>query len=156
MQVSLEEISFNHDQSSATGDAFNIRRNENDPEPFSVWKPKPDPSHNDSRAAYAIDQTSVHPISIKAKFTCSDPNTTIEVQAVDAQPAVPNVLGRVEKAIVTFGANGESDFVPFLLQDVRLSTVGVGITRLSGAGSFAFHQQLTGRPLPKLLTRSTP
>ncbi len=138
MQVSLEAIKFNHDQSSATGDAFNIRRNEDDLEPFPEWKPKPDPDpfHNDSRAAYAIEQTSGHPISIKAKFICSDPNATIEVKAVDAQPAVPNVLGRVEKAIVTFGANGESDFVPFLLQDVRLSTVGVGINTIVWSWKF--------------------
>src|SRR6185369_3533849 len=101
MQVFLEAIKFNHDQSSATSDAFNIRRNDDDPEPFSEWNPLPHYSHDDSRAAYAIEKIGANPISIKAKFSCSDPNIAIEVQAVDANPVGPNVLGRVEIATVT-------------------------------------------------------
>lgn len=130
MQVFLEAIKFNHDQSSATGDAFNIRRNDDDPEPFSEWKPLPHHSHDDSRAAYAIEKIGANPISINAKFSCSDPNIAIEVQAVDANPAGPNVLGSVEIATVDFGADGKSDFVQFFLRDVRLASVGVGINRI--------------------------
>lgn len=129
MQVLLEAIKFNHDPASATTDAFNIRKNDTEPVLFPEWQRGTSFTAEDSLAAYAIAQTRGHGISIKAKFKRSDPDiTTIEVQAVDASPplSMENVLGRVEKAEVTFADNGESDFVTFLLQDVRLDQRGVG------------------------------
>ena len=132
IKLLLEAIKFNHDSASATGDAFNIRKNESERVPFPEWQRGKSFTAEDSLAAYAIEQTRGKSISIRAKFKRSDPAlNTIEVQAVDASPplGVRNILGRAEKATVTFGANGESDFVEFLLKDVRLEERGVGISK---------------------------
>ena len=132
MKVFLEAIKFNHDPASATMDALNIRKNDSELVPFPEWQRGTSFTAEDSMAAYAIAQTRDNSISIKAKFKRSDPTlTTIEVQAVDASPPLStgNVLGSVVMAEVTFADNDESDFVTFLLDDVRLEQRGVGISK---------------------------
>lgn len=132
MNVFLEAIKFNHDPASATADALNIRKNDNEAAPFPEWQRGMSFTAEDSVAAYAIEKTRGQTISIKAKFKRNDPNlTTIRVQAVDASPplSMGNVLGKVTEAEVTFADNGESDFVTFLLDDVRLEQRGVGISK---------------------------
>ena len=130
MNVFIEAIKFNHDPASATADALNIRKNDDDASPFPEWQRGKSFRTEDSVAAYAIAKTLGQTISIKAKFKSNNPALTkIEVQAVDPNSLPRNVLGSVEMAEVTFAANGESDFVTFLLRDVRLEQRGVGISK---------------------------
>jgi hypothetical protein len=61
MQVFLEAIKFNHDQSSATGDAFNIRRNDTEQVNVPEWRRGISVKPEDSPAAYAIRETRAPP-----------------------------------------------------------------------------------------------
>ena len=130
MNVFIEAIKFNHDPASATADALNIRKNDDEASAFPEWQRGKSFRAEDSVAAYAIAKTLGQTISIKAKFKSNNPALTkIEVQAVDPNSPPRNVLGRVEIAEVTFASNGESDFVDFLLRDVLLEQRGVGISK---------------------------
>lgn len=137
MQVTLEAIKFNHDPQNASADAFNIRKNEYEPVPFPEWQRGKSFTADDSLAAYAMNPIG-RTLTIQAKFKSSAPNSTIKVMAVDASsPLLPgNVLGTVKENDVTFGANGESGFVPFVLENVRLGSVGVGISKVNWRWQF--------------------
>ncbi len=133
MPITLEAIKFNHDPLSANADAFNIRKNECELSPFPEWQRGRSITADDSVAAYAISPTRGpgKSISIQAKFKSSVPGSTIKIQAVDASSRflTGNILGTVTPTDVTFGANGESNFVTFILDNVRLESVGVGISK---------------------------
>lgn len=137
MCVKLLAIKFNHDPQSATNDALNIRRNVKESVDVPEWRrglSKPE----DSPAAYALRETKGNKITIQAQFsTIEFYNKTIEIRAVELPGGTPvpwwlvlffiwlllllrlpipfNVLGRVAPTQVTFGPNGDSDFVSFEL-----------------------------------------
>lgn len=132
MQVTLEAIKFNHDPDSALADAFNIRKNESDTVLFPEWQRGKCFTADDSIAAYAINPRG-RSISIQAKFKTSKVGLSkVKIRAIDARSSFSerNILGSVEETEVTFGANGESDFVPFTLKDVLLAERGVGINKV--------------------------
>jgi hypothetical protein len=92
MSVQLEAIKFNHDPTSATTDALNIRRNANATQFVTVpeWRRGISVNPEHSVAAYAIEETRGRTITIQAKFSRDDPRiTTIEVRAVQPPPAEP-------------------------------------------------------------------
>lgn len=150
MSVSLEAIKFNHDPSAGSVDALNIRRNATQTVPVPEWRTGVSVNPEDSPAAYSIDDTRGHTLTIQANFRVTEPGiSTLEIRAVDAvvdppgppgcarwlwqiiraliRAATGNVLGEVKARQVTFGgANGVSGFHTFELQNVRLWNVGVG------------------------------
>src|ERR1043165_1489844 len=150
MQVFLEAIKFNHDQSSATGDAFNIRRNENEPVNVPEWRQGISVKPEDSPAAYAIRETRGHILTIKAQFSSTDiSNAKVLVRAVAARPRrlrsgligfllrafslvrpplCPNILGEVKERPIEFNATRETGFERFELQNVRLRGTGVSVS----------------------------
>ena len=86
MSVLLEAIEFNHKPSSATTDALSIRKNLTQTVPVPEWSRDVSADANDSLAAYAIRETRGNPITIRARFTCTDPAiSTVEVRALDRQ-----------------------------------------------------------------------
>ncbi|HEX8774709.1 MAG TPA: hypothetical protein VF735_14150 [Pyrinomonadaceae bacterium] len=150
MRVLLEAIKFNHDQTSATTDAFNIRKNETQFVTVPEWQRGVSHKPEDSPAAYAICETRGKTITIQAKFKCDDLSIeAAQVRALDARasrseslgcgpaglilslllprqrPLSGNVLGVVKEKQVRFNANGETDFVKFALQNTQLSRAGV-------------------------------
>lgn len=127
MNVILEAIKFNHDPTSATNDAFNIRRNEIEPVIVPEWRQGITINPEDAPAAYAKDTIGRNAITIKAKFTCSDRTVSnISVQVVNGGGDI-NVLGEVPSTPVTL-VNGESDFVSLTLNSPNFSQAGVSVS----------------------------
>jgi hypothetical protein len=154
MNVTLEAIKFNHDPTSATTDAFNIRKNETQPVTVPEWRRGISVNPEDSPAAYSRDLITNNTLTIKAKFTCTDKTVTkIWVQALDGRlnplrsghgsrfsrfvlkllrpflrRALPvNVLGKVLMTEVPLN-KGQSKFVLFKLKDVKISDAGVSVS----------------------------
>ena len=94
--IYLEEIAFNHDPTSATTDAINLRRNATDWVHVPEWRRGISITAEDSPAAYSIGQVAGHTVTIKASLSCTDPNVvTAEVRAVGY--AGHGELGFIEK-----------------------------------------------------------
>jgi hypothetical protein len=150
MDVVLEAIKFNHDPSSASTNALNIRKNATQFVTVPEWQRGISLLPQDSPAAYALQQTQGQTITIQAQFSRLDPHLThTEIRALDptVHPPAPsgclafifwliqaliqalfgNVLGDAAATPVTFQSTGLSDFVTFPLQNVRIWSVGVGI-----------------------------
>ena len=147
MQVFLDEITFNHDQGSATNDAFNIRRNESELVNVPEWRRLVSVTPADSPAAYARDELTGNP-TIQAKFSFDGfrPEVRkVRIRAVDPQKAQgvfqvflrilggvtgvklkPNVLGSVVEREVALADAGL--FQSFQLKDVRINTAGVSVS----------------------------
>ncbi len=148
MGVTITAIKFNHDSSAATTDALNLRRNATQFVTVPEWQAGVSVNPEDSPAAYSINDTRGNTVTIQARFQTTDPVSVAEIRAVDpvVDPPGPsgcmgliykliraliralsgNVLGDVKPATVTF-ANGDTGFVTFQLQNLRLWDVGVGV-----------------------------
>jgi hypothetical protein len=118
--LDLVAISFNHDTTSLTGDAMNIRRNFTQaitaPEWTTMSPSKP--------AAYAIKETKGNKITIKAKFIVgSNSVTKAEVRAHGG-----GILGPIDPQVINL-ANGVSvpEFVSF---ELKHHTIGQGGIKL--------------------------
>ncbi|HSK72372.1 MAG TPA: hypothetical protein VK892_11785 [Pyrinomonadaceae bacterium] len=150
MSVQLLAIKFNHDSNSATSDALNIRRNATKFVNVPEWERGISINPEDSPAAYSLAETQGNTITIQAKFKrLNNRIQTAEIRAVDptVEPESPggclgfilrliraliralfgNVLGDVKAKQVTFSAGGETAFVTFELQNLRLWSAGVGV-----------------------------
>ena len=150
MQVFLEAIKFNHEPSSATADAFNIRKNESEVVNVPEWRRGISVKPEDSPAAYAGDELKGRTPTIKAKFSFVDFDASIQsirIRAVDdrltprknskellkqlfelATPVLrdalsDNVLGSVMERAVKI--NGGQEFELFDLENVRIHSSGV-------------------------------
>ena len=120
--LKLEAISFNHDTSSLSADAMNLRKNFTQTITAPEWtlgKTLP----TDSPAAYAIKETHGHKITIKVKFSVgSNSVTKAEVRAKGG-----GVLGALDPQVVNF-AGGVS--VPaFVSFELRHHSIAAGIKR---------------------------
>lgn len=153
MAIQLLAIKFNHDPNSASADALNLRRNATAFVDVPEWQAGVSVRPEDSPAAYSIEDTRGHTITIQARLFRSLPAPhkprPIEVRALDAvvDPPGPagclgwlvrliraliraiagNVLGEVKARVVAFPPSGDSGFVAFELQNLRLWDVGVGV-----------------------------
>ncbi|HWW76019.1 MAG TPA: hypothetical protein VNZ44_11505 [Pyrinomonadaceae bacterium] len=150
MAIQLLAIKFNHDSNSATGDALNIRRNATQFVNVPEWQRGVSVNPEDSPAAYSIGDTQGNTITIQAKFrSTGEVVNTAEIRAVDpaVDPPQPNgcaafllwllrgilramfgnVLGEVKATQVIFSAGGETNFVTFQLEHLRLWNAGVGV-----------------------------
>ena len=119
--LKLEAISFNHDTSSLSGDAMNLRKNFTQPITAPEWtvgKTLP----TDSPAAYAIKETQGQKIIIKAKFTVGSNNVTkAEVRAKGG-----GVLGSLDPQLVNFaGGVSVPTFVSFELHHHSIGAAGI-------------------------------
>ncbi|MFL6233641.1 MAG: hypothetical protein ACJ76N_10950 [Thermoanaerobaculia bacterium] len=152
MSVRLEAIKFNHDPSSATSDAFNIRRNATQFVSVPEWQHGVSVLPEDSPAAYAMKETRGHTITIQAQFRALDPGLgTVEIRAIDPT-LIPkpwpfgwllwpllwilryllrlffgNVLGEVRRRKVTFPPGGLTGIETFRLKNVAIQIAGVGV-----------------------------
>ena len=99
MSVRLEAIQFNHDASSASHDALNLRRNATEFVTIPEWRRGFSVVPEDSPAAYSIEDTVGLTLTIRAKFKRTDPSVaTAWVRAVDAKvepSGKPGCLGSV-------------------------------------------------------------
>lgn len=143
--MQVDEIHFNHDPASATGDALTIRTNAaGAPLQAPEWRRgvASDP------AAYASAPLGAT-VTIRARFSGGPANGTRRIRAIDAYtpPAQPsgclgwifyvialiiralfgNVLGDAAQKIVTFDANGLSGLETFTLVGHKLESAGVGV-----------------------------
>lgn len=134
MALRLEEIKFNHDSSSASVDAFNIRKNETEFIEVPEWR-RGMINPEDSPAAYALCETRGNTLTIQARFSCEgDPVGEVEIRAIDGRlnpqdssslrTSVGNVLGEVEAKNIN--PCGE-EFHTFNLNNVRIWDAGVGM-----------------------------
>ena len=144
----LDAIKFNHDPTSASHDALNIRRDAGQPVIVPEWRNGVSVNPEDSPAAYAQCPIKGHTLTIQAQFHRTDPDLrSVRIRAVDADRTPPdprgclgwllwllwllvrvltgNVLGSVRARTVTFPANGQTGFETFTLTGVRLWRVGV-------------------------------
>ena len=146
--VRLDTIAFNHDPSTATHDAINLRRNASTWLPVPEWQRGVSVLAEDSMAAYAVAQIGSNSVSIRATLSCTNPSIHhVWVRALDAvvdppPPAgclgwlvwliraivrglVGNVLGEVRARKVTFTA-GQTGSVVFDLVHTKLAYAPVG------------------------------
>lgn len=140
----VEEIYFNHDESSASSDAFNIRQDAaGQPIHAPEWKFGQAPGP----AAYARALVS-SPVTIRAAFREGPAHGVVQIRAIDAYlpPATPpgcigwllaliasiihalvgNVLGDVAAETVYFDAQGNSSLETFQLTNHKLTVAAVG------------------------------
>ena len=140
----VEEIHFNHDESSASSDAFNLRHSASgQPIHAPEWKYGQTPQP----AAYARAAISP-PVTIRAQFRAGPQNGALRIRAIDAYlpPAKPqgcigwllwliasiihalvgNVLGDVKAKTVSFDAQGDSGLESFELKNHKLAVAAVG------------------------------
>lgn len=138
MQVFLQELAFNHDSTSATVDAFNIRKNESEPVVTPEWRRLVTVAPEQSPAAYARDELTGTP-TILAKFSFEDfqPETTsVRIRAIDANlpnhpnlfTGLTNVLGSAVEREIELGNAGQ--FEVFELNDVRIADAGVSVSNV--------------------------
>ncbi|MFH2111423.1 MAG: hypothetical protein ABIJ47_09215 [Candidatus Bathyarchaeota archaeon] len=147
MSVEILAIKFNHDPTSHTSDALNIRKNKTEFIDVPEWQRGICHLPTDSEAAYVIKETQGNTVTIQARFLASDIETA-EIRAIDAitVPSEPkgcigwliafiiavykaffgNVLGDVKERSVNF-ASGDSGFVSFELKNTRIGNYGVGV-----------------------------
>jgi hypothetical protein len=149
VSIQLEAIKFNHNPSSATTDALNIRKNATQFVTVPEWRRGISINPEDSPAAYAKSEVAGNTVTIQARFSRLDPAiTSAQVRAIDPTGNPPegqgclgfllrllyiliraltgNVLGEVRERTVTFPASGQTDFLTFQLKDTRIHRVGVG------------------------------
>jgi hypothetical protein len=150
MTLYLEAIQFNHDSSAASSDALNLRRNATQFVTVPEWRRGISSTPEDSPAAYAIQETQGHTLTIKAQFRSTDPEIqTVYIRAIDPKVNPPdrggclgwlirllylllhalfgNVLGEVKARKITFPAGGVTQFETFQLHRVRLWGAGIGV-----------------------------
>jgi len=143
--VKIEEVHFNHDVTSASADALNIRKNAGGlPIQAPEWKDGQPPQP----AAYAAAALGSQ-VTIRAKFSGGPPHRAVKIRAIDAYLPPPspggclgwlitliagilralfgNVLGDVQERIVHLDAAGNSSLETFTLINHKLKTSGVGI-----------------------------
>lgn len=152
MSLRLEAILFNHDWSSATVDAFNIRKNECEYIELPEWRRGVSHEPVDSPAAYARSETKEKTLTIKADFSF-DGTEERAIRARDANlhreplngPGLSqeevklfenlqinpngNVLGEV-KAKPFMLTPGNTGLQPFELESVRLWEAGVSVSAI--------------------------
>jgi hypothetical protein len=145
--IRVETIAFNHDPTSATNDALNIRRNASSWVPVPEWQRGSSINPEDSPAAYARARAQGRTLTVQATFTSDDPElASAQVRAVDNVLDPPggggclgsllrllrllfralfgNVLGEVAPTTVTF-TGGQSGPVTFSLSGSRVHTAAV-------------------------------
>jgi hypothetical protein len=145
----LEEIRFNHNTDSATGDALNLRLNQL---PGTVVQGPEWRNGNETLPiAYAMRQAGPR-VTVKAMFH-GPPNRDVKVRARDATGFTGNkagpvkrlallvfrllgvhsgaVLGEIADSLISFGSNGYSELIEFELRGHRIRQAGVGIYHVS-------------------------
>jgi hypothetical protein len=157
MQVTLEEIKFNHDRTSASADAFNIRRNEREPVHVPEWRAGQSTMPGDSLAAYARDELTSTP-TIRAKFSFHDfdaATTHVMIRALDGRltprgrsdscwrrlfrrwflgALTPNVLGSVVAREINI--HGGEEYELFELTNVGINAAGVSVSDIEWRWQF--------------------
>lgn len=140
----VEEIHFNHDVISASGDALNIRRNGGG---LPIHAPEWRFGQSPQPAAYARNAISGM-VTIKVLLRGGPPNEKLRIRAIDAYlpPATPggcvgwilsliaaivhalvgNVLGDARAKTVQLDANGDSSLETFELIHHKLAVASVG------------------------------
>src|SRR5215510_3351967 len=92
--VQLETIAFNHDPSTATHDAINLRKNASTWLPVPEWRRGVSVLPEDSMAAYAVAQVAGNPVSIRATLSCTNPAIHHAwIRALDAVVDPPPPIG---------------------------------------------------------------
>lgn len=140
----VDEIHFNHDETSASGDAINVRRNAGgQPIRAPEWKygQAPQPAAYARAALRGV-------VTIRARFRGGPPNGVLRIRAIDAYlpPATPsgcigwliswfaaivhalvgNVLGDAKARTSHFDGNGHSALETFELINHKLFVAAVG------------------------------
>jgi hypothetical protein len=122
MPLTLRTIVFNHDPTSASTSAMNIRRNKD----FEVLVPEYDSTiprpPTESCAAYSIADTLRQNVVIRVTFEipAGDPVTSYEVRAENG-----GVMGAVGPVTVTFAAGATTATVDIPLSARRFTAIGV-------------------------------
>ncbi len=151
MAINLEAIKLNHDPTSATHDALNIRRDATTFVDVPEWRRGVSVNPEDSPAAYSIGDAGHNQLTIQAQFSVTrDAPRSVDIRAVDPTVDPPgqsgcigwflrliaiiiralfgNVLGEVQAQTVTLPpAGGTTPFITFRLINGRLGSSGVGI-----------------------------
>lgn len=151
MPLRLEAIKFNYDSSSASVDAFNMRKNEREFIEAPEWRRGISINPEDSPAAYALFETRGNTLTIQASFSCDNRRVdSVDIRALDGRlypkhvddfigsglvadllrpllfASTGNLLGEVRARSVKF-SKGTSGFKTFQLNNVRIWDTGVGV-----------------------------
>lgn len=144
MEIQVLAIQFSRVANGSAVDAIRLRKNAVEMLPFPEWQRGVTVKAKDSLVAYAIEdvRTGSSPIIIMVKFKISGLNTlptTVQIRATEPDIYINglpweillnthvNVLGKVKERDVVLNENGETDWIPFELMNVRLPQWGVGI-----------------------------
>jgi hypothetical protein len=94
--IAVETIQFNHDLSSATHDALNVRRDTSAPVILPEWRRDACADPEDSPAAYSAASIRSNAITIQVTLSCTDP---------DVHNAEIRVPGHVKERTISFPAS---------------------------------------------------
>lgn len=140
--INVSAIMFNHNPNSCTHDALTIRRNYTTPVSVPEWT-KGMVTPEESRAAYAIRETTGNTITIKVRFAVRkdlipterppkippDTKVTVKIRAI-RRGRMKNVLWDVKEKTVTFDLSAlirKQPYIEFELENTGLATTSVGI-----------------------------
>ena len=138
MQVTLQNIAFNHDRDLLKTGSFYLRRNETQIVPIPEWSNKCSLDPACAPAGYVKSRLPT-PLTIKASFFCDDPSVkTIHIQAVECPARVSHILGPVEAKTVNL-QQGQSGLVRFNLPTAkaRIEAAGVSATNIAWQWQFS-------------------
>lgn len=131
-EIQLEAVVFNHDISSHHRDALNIRWNAAAALLVPEWQRGVSLRPTDAVAAYAIDASEGQTISIRARFSTSNPLLRrAQVRAIIGPAAGPDghgsVLGAVAAIEVTFDSNQQTGLELLAVEDQHIGRYGIGV-----------------------------
>ncbi|MDQ3869801.1 MAG: hypothetical protein M3250_09650, partial [Thermoproteota archaeon] len=122
--VRVEEIKFNHDPSSHTNDALNIRKNYVEEVIVPEWRRRQTRRPEQSPAVYSISDIDKNRVTIKVRLSVTPPNCRrAEIKAQGG-----GILGDVKPMIVNFGFGISSpEYIEIKLDRNGIKDAGVNV-----------------------------
>jgi hypothetical protein len=150
MGVILEAIKLNHDPTTASHDALNLRRDRTTFIDVPEWRRGVSVSPEDAPAAYSVQDAGGNELTIQAQFSATPVGPrSVEIRAVDPVVDPPgedgclgflrrliaqfvravagNILGEVAPQTVQLPHTGLTPFITFRLVNGRLRNAAVGV-----------------------------
>jgi hypothetical protein len=138
MQITLQNIAFNHDPNLNNTGSFFLRRNETQIVPIPEWSNQCSSDPACAPAGYIISKLPAT-LTIKASFLCDDHSVnTIYIQAVEIPVGSTHILGPAVAANPINLQNGSSGLVSFQLSQAKNRMQAAGVSKTDIAWQWRF------------------
>lgn len=126
MSITLEAIEFNHNPTDPNSPSLNLRKSGTEFIQIPEWQRGITTTPDQSIAAYIRSKSVVQPITIRAKFSSSDPLFDVTIRAINATASDGGVLGAIDEQTVDFGFGFQTDFETLRLDHSSVANARVG------------------------------